>query len=76
MLAIWRPFTLGQTVEFLSEPIKGRAIDRNMVFTLLREDNGSVLQVPNNLFFQKAFRVSEGRQSLFEALERREDEGG
>jgi small-conductance mechanosensitive channel len=56
-LAIWRPFHLGDTVELLPENLKGRAIDRNLMFTVLREESGSVLQVPNNLFFQKIFRV-------------------
>lgn len=69
-LTIWRPFHLGQTVELLPENLKGRVIDRNMMFTALREDSGSVLQVPNNLFFQKIFRVSgNGEPSYFEYLE-------
>jgi len=59
-LTIWRPFRLGDTVELLPENLKGRAVDRNLMFTVLREDNGSVLQVPNNLFFQKIFRVGGG----------------
>jgi small-conductance mechanosensitive channel len=57
-LTIWHPFRLGDTVELLPENLKGRAIDRNLMFTVLREDSGSVLQIPNNLFFQKIFRVS------------------
>jgi len=28
------------------------------MFTILREESGIVLQIPNNLFFQKMFRVS------------------
>jgi small-conductance mechanosensitive channel len=57
-LALWRPFQFGQTVEILPENLKGRVTDRNLMFTTLREDGGSVLQIPNNLFFQKMFRVS------------------
>jgi small-conductance mechanosensitive channel len=56
-LAIWRPFHLGDNVEMLPENLKGRAVDRNLMFTVLREESGSVLQIPNNLFFQKIFRV-------------------
>jgi small-conductance mechanosensitive channel len=59
-LAIWRPFHLGDTVELLPENLKGRAIERNLMFTVLREDGGSILHVPNNLFFQKIFRVGGG----------------
>ena len=60
LLAIWRPFRLGDNVELLPENLKGRAIDRNLMFTVLREDSGALLQVPNNLFFQKMFRVHGG----------------
>ena len=57
-LVLWRPFHVGQIVEMLPENLKGRVIDRNLMFTTLNEDSGSVLQIPNNLFFQKIFRVS------------------
>jgi len=69
-ISVWRPFRLGQTVEILPETLKGRVIDRNLMFTVLRDDDGNLLQVPNNLFFQKMFRVSDrGKPSLFECLE-------
>jgi small-conductance mechanosensitive channel len=57
-LVLWRPFHVGQAVEMLPENLKGRVIDRNLMFTTLSEESGSVLQIPNNLFFQKIFRVS------------------
>jgi small-conductance mechanosensitive channel len=56
-LTIWRPFYLGDMVELLPENLKGRAVERNLMFTVLREEGGSLLQIPNNLFFQKMFRV-------------------
>ena len=57
-LALWRPFHVGQTVEVLPENLKGRVVGRNLMFTTLSEESGSVLQIPNSLFFQKVFRVS------------------
>ena len=57
-LALWRPFHVGQIVEMLPDNLKRRVIDRNLMFTTLGEESGSVLQIPNNLFFQKIFRVS------------------
>ena len=57
-LVLWRPFHVGHTVEILPENLKGRVISRNLMFTTLSEETGSVLQIPNNLFFQKMFRVS------------------
>jgi small-conductance mechanosensitive channel len=66
-LALWRPFHLGQTVEVIPENLKGRVIDRNLMFTTLREDSGSIIEIPNNLFFQKMFRVIDNsKQSPFE----------
>ena len=57
-ITIWRPFHLGHTVELLPEALKGRVVDRNMMYTIIREESGALLHVPNNLFFQKMFRVS------------------
>jgi len=61
-ITIWRPFQSGDTVELLPENFKGRVIGRNLMFTVIREENGARLQVPNNLFFQKIFRVSQAEQ--------------
>lgn len=72
-ITIWHPFRLGETVEILPENLRGRVIDRNLMFTVLREASGAALQIPNSLFFQKIFRVSASdEQYLFEYLE----EGG
>jgi hypothetical protein len=56
-IAIWRPFHFGETVEMLPEGLRGRVTDRNLMFTTIYESNGTVLHIPNNLFFQKMFRV-------------------
>src|SRR5262249_40282736 len=75
-IAIWRPFHLGDTVEVLPEGLKGRVIDRNFMFVILREEGGATLRVPNNLFFQKVFRVTDGgARSAFEALESQSSDG-
>ena len=59
-IAIWRPFQSGDTVELLPENLKGRVSGRNLMFTVLRMENGARLHVPINLFFQKIFTVSQG----------------
>jgi small-conductance mechanosensitive channel len=59
-LTIWRPFRLGDTVVILPENAAGRVTQHNLMFTVLREQDGSVVNVPNNLFFQKMFRVVSG----------------
>jgi len=63
-LVLWRPFHVGQTVKILPENLRGRVVDRNLMFTTLSEDSGSVLQIPNSLFFQKIFRVSGDQKTL------------
>jgi len=69
-ITLWRPFRLGDTIEVLPENLKGRVVDRNLMFVVLREPAGTTLRIPNNLFFQKMFRVSDGGDlSPFESLE-------
>lgn len=59
-----RAFRVGDMVELL-EPggtplVKGRVVDINLVYTTLREtgdgSNGTTLQLPNSLFFQRTLR--------------------
>jgi len=72
-ITVWRPFRLGDTVELLPEALKGRAIERNLMFTVLREAEDRTLLIPNNLFFQKIFRVTTPDSRYpFEALQREE----
>jgi small-conductance mechanosensitive channel len=69
-LAFWRPFHLGDKIEMLPENLSGRVIDRNLMFVVVREDGGAVIQIPNNLFFQKIFKVSgSANKTLFEEYE-------
>ncbi|MFL5003051.1 MAG: mechanosensitive ion channel domain-containing protein [Xanthobacteraceae bacterium] len=68
-IMIWRPFRLGDRVEILPENLKGRVVDRDLMFVVLREEAGSAIRIPNNLFFQKMFRVSDSEPSSFETLE-------
>jgi len=69
-IAFWRPFHLGDNIEILPENLAGRVIDSNLMFVVVRESSGAVIQIPNNLFFQKAFRVrGSNNKSLFEQYE-------
>jgi small-conductance mechanosensitive channel len=68
-IAVWRPFHLGDTIELLPENYSGRVIDRNLMFVVVREKSGAVIQIPNNLFFQKMFKVSDSSRTLFEEYE-------
>lgn len=53
---IWRPYELGETIELLPTNVKGRAVDRSLMYTTIREADGTLLMVPNNQFFQNITR--------------------
>jgi small-conductance mechanosensitive channel len=55
-LSIWRPYHLGDELEILPEAVKGRAIDRNLMFTVLKQEDGAIVSIPNNLIFQRVVR--------------------
>lgn len=61
VLLISRPFQVGDEVEILPESLRGKVVDFNLLFTVLLCDDGSTIQVPNNLFFQKMFRRRRGQ---------------
>lgn len=57
LIVIFRPFEVGDRVEIVGDdPVVGEVLDLNPVYTTLRTEDGGTLQVPNNLFFQKAVK--------------------
>jgi small-conductance mechanosensitive channel len=60
IILIFRPFAVGDEIEFPGEPVKGRVIDLNFIYTTLEVEENVVIQVPNNLFFQKVLRRRHG----------------
>jgi small-conductance mechanosensitive channel len=70
IILIFRPFSIGDEIEFVGEQVKGRVADLNFLYTTLRTDDGALIQIPNNLFFQKSLRrrPGEGKRSLAEQL--------
>ncbi len=67
-----RAFRLGDVVELLEAAdkpgVKGRVVDINLVYTTLQETgdrgDGTTLQVPNSLFFQRVLRRWHGAAPL------------
>ncbi|PTX98587.1 mechanosensitive ion channel family protein [Opitutus sp. ER46] len=60
IIMLYRPFSVGDEVEFVGEQVKGVVADLNFVYTTLDAGDGSVMQVPNNLFFQRVIRRRRG----------------
>jgi len=66
LIFITRPFRLNDHIEVLENGekpgLRGRVVDINLIYSTLQEvgadarDEGSVLQVPNSLFFQRTVR--------------------
>lgn len=56
LILFFRPFQIGDDIEFPGETVRGRVIDLNYFYTTLLAEDGQLLQVPNNLFFQKTLR--------------------
>ncbi len=52
----WQPLQLGQRVEIFPESLCGEVIEENLMFTELRQDDGQIVVIPNNLFFQRIIR--------------------
>ena len=61
-----KPFAAARNGE--KPGLKGRVVDINLIYTTLQEvdadarDGGSVLQVPNSLFFQRSVRRWRGHE--------------
>lgn len=55
-IIIFRTFAVGDEIEFAGEPVKGRVTDLNFIFTTLDAGDGTVIQIPNNLFFQRVLK--------------------
>jgi len=72
LLIIFPPFRIGDEIE-IQEPtanfsVRGKVVSTNMLFTSLevtdkesKEADGTILRVPNNVFFQKYVRCIPGR---------------
>ena len=70
MILLFRPFGIGDEIAFAGEEVGGRVIDLNLLYTTLETEEDSTMQIPNNLFFQKALkrRKGHGKTSLIEQL--------
>ncbi|WP_297454967.1 mechanosensitive ion channel family protein [Ferrovum sp.] len=56
----WQPVRLGQRIEIFPENLCGRVAEENLMFTELRQDDGQIIVIPNNLLFQRVIRRTPG----------------
>lgn len=60
VLIFSRPFRVGDHVELVGDKVEGRVVDLTLIYTTLRADDGALVRIPNNLFFQRVVRCREG----------------
>lgn len=78
LILFFRPYEIGDDVEFVDPVVKGTVVSLNFGYTTLRDETGMLVQIPNNLFFQKIIKRRPGRvghsdaTTLAEELERTE----
>ncbi|MFT3870378.1 MAG: mechanosensitive ion channel [Nibricoccus sp.] len=57
LIVVFRPFELDDQIEIVGDdPVLGKVVDLNLVYTTLRTADGGTLRIPNNLFFQKVLK--------------------
>ncbi len=56
LILLLQPYQIGDDVDFPGEPVRGRVVNLNFFFTTLVDHEGTLYQIPNNLFFQKTLR--------------------
>lgn len=72
-----RPFEVGDDIELPPDPIRGRVIDLSLFFTTLEAPDGRLIQLPNNLFFQRVVvrKPASGAVPLAALLSRKTEPG-
>ncbi|MDY7108084.1 MAG: mechanosensitive ion channel [Planctomycetota bacterium] len=60
IILIVRPFEIGDTLEFPPDNLKGKVVNFSLLFTTLRTEDDRLLQIPNNMFFQRVICRTRG----------------
>lgn len=64
VLVVFKPFSVGDEIEFPVDNVKGRVIDLSLIFTTLQISEHELAMVPNNTYFQKVFKRRIGRTTV------------
>jgi small-conductance mechanosensitive channel len=66
------PFKIEDEVEVMPDEIKGQVMAINTFYTILQDEHGDYINVPNSMFFQKYIRV---KSTKFRENKIKEDSG-
>jgi small-conductance mechanosensitive channel len=58
ILLVWHHWELGDHICVMPDNIQGRVEDMNMMFTILRTNEGEAVAIPNSLLLQRVIRVA------------------
>jgi len=50
-------FKAGDYIQVLPENIEGKVTNIGFIFTSLKEENGNIINISNNLLFQKYIKI-------------------
>ena len=64
VLILFKPFSVGDEIEFPGDSVKGKVVDLSLLFTTLRTSDGANYLIPNNMFFQKVMLRRRGDQHI------------
>ena len=56
VLLVYQPFKVGSVVELPVAGVRGKVVNFNLIYTTLRGEEGDLIEVPNNTFFQQPIR--------------------
>ncbi len=76
LLLIYKPFQIGDHIVIPADSLEGEVTDLNLMYTTLAGEDGVIIQIPNNQFFQKAIRRIPGEKikDLYEQLRKNDNE--
>lgn len=63
-LVLFKPFAIGDELAIPDDNIHGRVVDITLMFTVIEDANGFLINVPNNQMFQKHFRRKPATNSI------------
>jgi small-conductance mechanosensitive channel len=63
-LVLTKPFSVGDDLEMIGDDVKGKVVDITLAYTVLQDNEGYHVNIPNGQFMQKQFRRKSGNVSI------------
>lgn len=63
-LVVFRPFNVGDELEIPADKVRGEVVDITLAYTVLRDEEGFYMNIPNGHFLQKQFRRRPGARAV------------